>query len=88
MLCLIVMVVRRRLSPPTVEDLRRSIKRSEDVELTATNFTQLIEQHGSKGWVNALIKELGPSSLLQITDLANALEILRKSVNANLPNSP
>lgn len=82
------MVVRRRLSPPTVEDLRRSIKRSEDVELTATNFTQLIEQHGSKGWVNALIKELGPSSLLQITDLANALEILRKSVNANLPNSP
>lgn len=72
------LVLRRHLYPPTTEDLRENIKRSEDVEQTATSFTQLIEQHGTRGWVDALIKELGPRSLLALTDMANTLEIIRK----------
>lgn len=72
------LVVRRRLYPPTLDDLREDIKRSEDVEQTATNLTQLIEQHGSRGWVDALITDLGPRSLLQLTDAADSLEIMRK----------
>ncbi len=68
----------RRLYPPTTEDLRENIKRSEDLEQTATNLTQLIEQHGTRGWVDALIKDLGPRSLLQLEDTADALEIMRK----------
>ena len=72
------LVLRRHLYPPTAEDLRENINRSEDVEQTATNLTQLIEQHGSRGWVDALIKELGPRSLLALTDMANTLEIIRK----------
>ena len=72
------LVLRRHLYPPTTEDLRENIKRSEDVEQTATNLTQLIEQHGSRGWVDALIEELGPRSLLALTDMANTLEIIRK----------
>ena len=71
-------VIRRHLYPPTIEDLREDIKRSEDVEQTATNLTQLIEQHGSRGWMDALIKELGPRSLLALTDTADTLEIIRK----------
>ncbi len=71
-------VLRRHLYPPSVEDLRENIKRSEDIEQTATNLTQLIEQHGSRGWVDALIKELGPRSLLALADLADTLEIIRK----------
>lgn len=72
------LVLRRHLYPPTTEDLRENIKRSEDVEQTATNLTQLIEQHGSRGWVDALIKELGPRSLVALTDMADTLEIMRK----------
>jgi len=72
------LVLRRRLYPPTLDDLRDDIKRSEDVEQTATNLTQLIEQHGSRGWVDALITDLGPRSLLQLTDAADSLEIIRK----------
>lgn len=72
------LVLRRHLYPPTIEDLRENIKRSEDVEQTATNLTQLIEQHGSRGWVDALIKELGPRSLVALTDMADTLEIIRK----------
>lgn len=72
------LVIRRHLYPLTAEDLRENINRSEDVDQTATNLTQLIEQHGSRGWVDALIKELGPRSLLALTDMANTLEIIRK----------
>lgn len=72
------LVVCRRLYPPTLDDLREDIKRSEDVEQTAANFTQLIEQHGSRGWVDAVIADLGPRALVQLTDAADSLEIMRK----------
>lgn len=72
------LVVRRHLYPPTAEDLRDNIEISEDVEQTATSLTQLIEQHGSRGWVDALIQKLGPRSLLTITDMADTLEVMRK----------
>ena len=72
------LVLCRHFYPPTAEDLRENINRSEDVEQTATNLTQLIEQYGSRGWVDALIKELGPRSLVALTDMADTLEIIRK----------
>ncbi|KAL8659790.1 MAG: hypothetical protein Q9202_006940 [Teloschistes flavicans] len=76
-LALIWLVLKRRLYPPTLEDVREEIKRSEDVDLTALNITQLIEQHGSHGWTDALRQDLGPWLLLQLEDLANILEIWR-----------
>ncbi|KAL8668318.1 MAG: hypothetical protein Q9168_007047, partial [Polycauliona sp. 1 TL-2023] len=76
-LSVIWVVIKRRLYPPTLEDIRAEIKRSEDVEMTAMNITQLIEQHGSHGWTDALRQDLGPWLLLQLEDLANVLEIWR-----------
>ena len=73
-----LIVLRRHLYPPTIDDLREGIKRSEDVEQTATSLTQLIEQHGSRGWVDALIEKVGPRSLVALTDMADTLEIMRK----------
>ena len=72
------LVLRRHLYPPTIDDLRDDIKRSEDTEQTATNLTQLIEQHGSRGWMDALIQKMGPRSMLALTDIADTLEIMRK----------
>ena len=72
------LVLRRHLYPPTIDDLREDIKRSEDTEQTATNLTQLIEQHGSRGWMDALVQELGPRSMLALSDMADTLEIVRK----------
>ena len=71
-------VLRRHLYPPTIDDLREDIKRSEDTEQTATNLTQLIEQHGSRGWMDALVQKMGPRSMLALTDMADTLEIMRK----------
>ena len=72
------LVLRRHLYPPTIDDLREDIKRSEDTEQTATNLTQLIEQHGSRGWMDALVQKMGPRSMLALTDMADTLEIMRK----------
>ena len=71
-------VLRRGLYPPTIDDLREDIKRSEDTEQTATNLTQLIEQHGSRAWMDALIEKMGPRSMVALADMADSLEIMRK----------
>ena len=75
---MVFLVLKRRYRPPTFEGLRGDIKRSEDTEQTALSLTQLIEQHGSHGWLNALTERLGPRSMLQLEDMADALEIMRK----------
>ena len=75
---MILLVLKRRYRPPTIESLREDIKRSEDTEQTALSLTQLIEQHGSRGWLGALTEKLGPRSMLELEDMADALEILRK----------
>ena len=72
------LVLYRWYNPPTAETLREDIKRSEDTQQTALNLSQLMEQHGSRGWVDAVIQKMGPSSILQLEDMADALEILRK----------
>ena len=72
------LVLRRHLYPPTIDDLREEIKRSEDTEQTATSLTQLIEQHGSRGWMDALVQKMGPRLMLGLADMADTLEIIRK----------
>ena len=85
-LTIIGIVLKRRLYPPNLDDIREDVKRSEDVEQTAWNLTQLIEQHGSGGWLNALRQDLGPWLILQMDDLTNVLEIWRKYV-LRIPHS-
>ena len=72
------LVLKRWYHPPTLENLCEDIKRSEDTQQTALNLTQLIEQYGSRGWLDALIEKTGPNSMLQLEDMADALEIMRK----------
>ena len=79
---LLWLVIRRRLYPPTVEYFRNELRRSEDIDETALSVAQLVEQHGKQGWVNALIQEVGPTFILQLEDLTNFLEILRKYVQS------
>ena len=75
---MIVLILRRRFHPPTIEEFRENIERSENVAKTAQNISQLIEQHGDQGWLEQLERNFGPMFLMQLDDLANFLEILRK----------
>ena len=73
--------LRARFYPPTIPDLREKLERSEDTERTAQDLTELIEQHGPHGWVDPLIEKAGPTIQLQLEDLANFMEILKKCVH-------
>jgi len=74
------LVVRRRIFPPTIEDYRETLKRSEDVDVMALNLSQLIEQRGARGWVDPLMERLGPKMLLKLEDFTDTLEIMEKYV--------
>ncbi|KAL8841920.1 MAG: hypothetical protein Q9170_000700 [Blastenia crenularia] len=50
--------------------------RSENIEITALNITQLIEQHGSHGWTDALRQDLGTRLLLQLQGTAHLHRLL------------
>ena len=70
----------RRFNPPSIDEFRAGIERGEDTAATAYSLTELIEQHGNRGWVDPLVEDLGPRVVLQVQDLANFLEVLTKYV--------
>ena len=63
-------------------ELREKLERSEDSSQTAQDITELIEQHGTRGWADALIANAGPTIQLGLEDLANYMEVLKKCVCA------
>lgn len=77
-LFLLWLVCDRRFNPHTIEQFRENIKRAEDVSRTALSLTELIEQHGDRGWVDPIVDDLGPRVVLQLQDMADFLEVLTK----------
>lgn len=67
-----------RFYPPTIPHLREKLERSEDPAKTALDIHELVEQHGTHGWVDALIEKAGPTVQLQLEDLGDLLEIVKK----------
>ena len=72
--------LKSRYYPPTIKQLREKLERSEDSTKTAQDVHELVEQHGPHGWVDALISKSGPTVQLQLEDMADTLEILKKCV--------
>jgi hypothetical protein len=70
--------VHRKVHPPNIEDLRRDIIRTEDINETALTLAEFIEKEGDQRWVDPLIEQVGPWLLVQLSDLANLMEVLRK----------
>lgn len=68
----------RKVHPPNIEDLRRDIIRTEDINETALTLAEFIEKEGDQRWVDPLIEQVGPWLLVQLSDLANLMEVLRK----------
>jgi hypothetical protein len=71
-------IVHRKVHPPNIEDLRRDIIRTEDINKTALTLAEFIEKEGDQRWVDPLIEQVGPWLLVQLSDLANLMEVLRK----------
>jgi hypothetical protein len=77
---MIYLIVHRKTNPPSIEDLRKDIVRTEDLSEAALTLSEFIEKRGDELWVDPIIQELGPWALVQLADLANMMEIIRKYV--------
>ncbi len=60
--------------PQSIDDLREGIARSLDRGATAFKVGELMDKHGSDGWLEPLLDDLGPYIQVQIGDLASLLE--------------
>lgn len=78
LLGIIYLIVQRHTHAPTIEDVRRDIIRTEDLNETALTIGEFIEKEGDQRWVDPLIETVGPWALVQLSDLANLMEVLRK----------
>lgn len=67
-------VVQHRLHGNTIEDLRRDIKHTEDVQRVALSLTEFIEKEGDENWADELLQSVGRWLMVQLADLANFFE--------------
>lgn len=61
-----------------MEDLREDIEHRENREVTALSLSELIVKEGDMNWSDKLIEGLGPWLMVQLADLANFFESMRK----------
>jgi hypothetical protein len=71
-------LIQRKIAAPNIEDLRADIKRTEDVTETALSLSEFIQKKGDTEWIDPLIETLGPWALVQLSDLASLMEVIRK----------
>ncbi len=71
-------MIRRRLKAPSIEDIRKDLKRVEDMTETAMTLSEFIEKNGDQRWADSLINDLGPWLMIQLADLADIMETVRK----------
>lgn len=74
----IYLIAHRKIHPPTVDDLRKEIMRTENVNEIALTLAEFIEKKGDENWVGPMIDTVGPWAMVQLADAANFMEILRK----------
>jgi hypothetical protein len=61
-----------------MEDLRQDIERTENQQVTALTLTEFIEKEGDDEWADKIVEEVGPWLMVQLADLANFFEVMRK----------
>lgn len=77
---IIYIVVKNRYFPTSPESIRESMRRALDSRDTAFRFSELVDRHGRKDWLEPVIDSLGPQIQLQLSDMANMLEVFSKCV--------
>lgn len=73
--------------PTSVEELRNGIRRSIDRGATALKIGEMIDQHGSKEWLEPLLDEIGPYLQVQLVDIANFFEVVYNFYHWSSPSA-
>lgn len=61
-----------------MQDLRQDIERTENKRETALTLTEFIEKEGDEQWADKIIAAVGPWLMIQLGDMANMFEVMRK----------
>ncbi len=83
---IIYLIANRKIHEPTLNDLRKDVIRTEDRNRTALSVTEFIEKEGAEGWVDELVRVIGPWLMIQLADLANLMEIIRNFYEWRVPS--
>lgn len=75
---IVFFVVERHVHGITLDDLRDDIKHREDVHATSLSLMEFIEKKGDEKWADEIVESLGPWLMIQLADLANLFERVRK----------
>lgn len=74
----VYLIIERRAHGNTLIDLREDIEHRESQRTTALSLTELIVKEGDQNWTDELFEGLGPWLMVQLSDLANFFESMRK----------
>lgn len=74
----VYLVAERRRHGNTMQDLREDIEHRENQRVTALSLSELIVKEGDQNWSDDLLEGLGPWLMVQLADLANFFESMRK----------
>lgn len=81
----VYIVLENKYRRKRVDSMRDSYQRAVDGNSRAFRFTDLINKHGHDKWIDPLIEEMGPIVQMQLSDLADFLEILNNFYDWKLP---
>ncbi|GAB7351096.1 hypothetical protein MBLNU459_g1562t1 [Dothideomycetes sp. NU459] len=81
----VFIVLENKYRPQQVKDLRESYDRALYQGTTAFRFNELIHKHGTDKWLDPLVDSMGPKIQIQISDLADFLEILNNFYDWTIP---
>ena len=73
---IVFITIKRKLYSADREDLQESHARAAKKGETVYQFSEMIKKHGRGDWVNPTIDKIGPFIQLQLSDLADWIEML------------
>ena len=83
---IVYFVLERHFHGKSLDDLQNDLKRVENQHKIALNLTEFIEKRGEEKWADDAIQVLGPWLMVQLCDLANFFEVLRKYISPSIMN--
>ena len=86
-LCWVVYIVLdNKYNRKNVDNLRDSYNRALGDNESIFRFNELIKKHGSSDWIDPLLEEVGPLLQMQLSDLADFLEVLTNFYDWRTPD--
>lgn len=82
---IVFVILKERLYPSSIQHVRSSLDRAIDRAQKAYSWSEFVDKHGSRDWIEPLLEDVGPQLQLQLGDLTDFLEVLSNFYNWKRP---